>query len=64
MEIENEALDLIQQLLQAGLVGQDKVMELLQSNSEVDGSINNDGKEVLDTVPEEEDKDRETTIKH
>jgi hypothetical protein len=39
-------------------------MELLQANSSGDGSIQQEDEGVLQTVPEEEDKERETTMRH
>ena len=39
-------------------------MELLQANSSADGSIQQEDEGVLQTVPEEEDKERETTMRH
>ena len=39
-------------------------MELLQGNSSADGSINQDCDGVLQTVPEEDEKERETTMRN
>ena len=60
--LEAEALDMIQQL--SKFVGQDKLMELLQANSSADGSIKQDDDGILQTVPEEDEKERETTMRN
>jgi hypothetical protein len=39
-------------------------MELLQANPSADGSIQQEDEGILQTVPEEEDKERETTMRH
>lgn len=60
--LEAEALDLIQQL--SKFVGQDKLIELLQPNSSADGSIKQEDDGKLQTVPEEDEKERETTMRN
>ena len=39
-------------------------MELIQGNSSADGSIKQDDDGILQTVPEEDEKERETTMKN
>ena len=39
-------------------------MELFQANPSADGSIQQEDEGILQTVPEEEDKERETTMGH
>ena len=39
-------------------------MELIQGNSSADGSIKQDDDGILQTVPEEDEKERETTMRN
>ena len=61
--LEAEGINLVQLLLQSKVVSLDKLMEILQANSSADGSIKQDDEGVLPIVPEEEEKEFQTTTK-